>query len=389
MKTITEIKYGVSACAFDPAFNNLSMRGWCVPVSAYDTISITIKGKAEVGQAILELPRADVLEKYPEHNEPNSGWKFEASGVDLQQGDIVQVSFMLKRKVVKLHETSAKVDYSNIAAFQKLQEAFTVNVEKGASVDIQQIHTEFEQAGFDIIDQAIDFGAWKQWRSEVNYERNYPKYINQFKNNMNEKSLQHYLSMLLLGKGADDTIMDVASSFSVFPEILKDYYGLSKVWRQDMEYAEGVHGNKIGSFGSSIPLDDGVIDGITLHCSLEHFEGDEDIRLFHEAFRLLRPGGKICIIPLYMANILTVITSPSVWANKFTSYSEMPEFDKRAVVHIQESKKQRQIKLYDVKTLKEDLLIPFADKATIKIYHFPNNGEVKSCPVYALILEKL
>ena len=90
-----------------------------------------------------------------------------------------------------------------------------------------------------------------------------------------------------------------------------------------------------------------------------------------------------------MANELTVLTSPSVWLTKFTSYSSMPDFDKRAKVHIQESKKQRQIKLYDVKTLKSDLLIPFAGRAAIKIFYFPNDAEVSGCPTYALILEKL
>lgn len=58
----------------------------------------------------------------------------------------------------------------------------------------------------------------------------------------------------------------------------------------------------IGGSIESVPLSDGTLDFISCHHSFEHFQGDLDHRFLTEAWRLLRPGGRLAITPLFLAN---------------------------------------------------------------------------------------
>lgn len=123
-----------------------------------------------------------------------------------------------------------------------------------------------------------------------------------------EKTLEHYVAFDVLQLGADDVFMDVASNLSRVPDLASGLFG-ARAYRQDLAYPAGLHGDRIGGFASSVPLEDGSLSAITLHCSFEHFEGEEDTRFIHEAARLLRPGGKLVILPLYLAEAHTLVTS--------------------------------------------------------------------------------
>jgi hypothetical protein len=46
---------------------------------------------------------------------------------------------------------------------------------------------------------------------------------------------------------------------------------------------------------------------------LEHFEGDREIRFLREADRVLRPGGKLCIAPIYFNHTYCIQTDLDAW----------------------------------------------------------------------------
>lgn len=48
-----------------------------------------------------------------------------------------------------------------------------------------------------------------------------------------------------------------------------------------------------------LDLPDGSVDAIALQCSLEHFEGTSDSEAIVDAWRVLKPGGRLLIIPFY------------------------------------------------------------------------------------------
>jgi len=124
-----------------------------------------------------------------------------------------------------------------------------------------------------------------------------------------EKYLEHFVSLELLAPAEGDVLVDVACMDSPFSEIAAELYGLS-TYRQDIMYPPGVRDRSIGGDAASMPVPDGFTDHLVMHCSFEHFEGDSDIRFIREASRVLRPGGRLCILPLYTSQRYAIQTHP-------------------------------------------------------------------------------
>lgn len=63
---------------------------------------------------------------------------------------------------------------------------------------------------------------------------------------------------------------------------------------------------------------------MTMHCSLEMFEGDADMAVVAEAARVLKPGGRLVVVPLYLHEIHHVLRDPR------TDRETLPELDEGA-----------------------------------------------------------
>ena len=62
---------------------------------------------------------------------------------------------------------------------------------------------------------------------------------------------------------------------------------------------QGVELAKASSSG--IPLPSGSVDKISCHHSFEHFQNNVDVKFVNEVQRMLAPGGKCVILPLFVA----------------------------------------------------------------------------------------
>ena len=180
--------------------------------------------------------------------------------------------------------------------------------------------------------------------------------------NWHEKSLEHYMSIQLMGGiQQDDIVMDIASQGSPFPDIVRKTAGCT-VFRQDLCYPEGVHGQEIGGDATQLPLSDNTVTKITLHCSFEHFEQDGDSRFILEAGRVLKPGGKLCILPLYMMKRSTIVTDPMHpgWNRK--RFNEARKFDPEARVIYKIGYGDADfVRFYDLNSLSNRLLMKARD----------------------------
>ena len=134
---------------------------------------------------------------------------------------------------------------------------------------------------------------------EVDYRRNYPDYLSYYRGAIEKKVLEQYLTLKATELGEHDVLMDVAAEVSPFLDIASRMTG-SVGYKQDLSFRPGLHRNRVGSFASSIPLADGALTAMSVHCSLEHFQGEEDTGFIREAARLLRRGGQLFIVPLYI-----------------------------------------------------------------------------------------
>lgn len=140
-----------------------------------------------------------------------------------------------------------------------------------------------------------------------------------------EKWLEHFVSIDLLRPQPSEVAIDIASCTSPFPDILRERWGC-RTYRQDWNYAPGVNGDQIGGDAAALPIPDGFADMLTLHCSFEHFEGDRDKRFLREAERVLRPGGRLCILPLYTNWAYCIQTDPAAW------HLRQPELERDALI---------------------------------------------------------
>lgn len=187
------------------------------------------------------------------------------------------------------------------------------------------------------------------WRAE--YALRYPDY---YRGYLPEKAFEHYLAMHLLKPGADDVFIDIASEGSPLPEIATRLYEC-RSYAQDIMYDEGIHENRIGGDASRMPVPTGFVTKATLTCSLEHFEGDSDTRLFLELQRVLRPGGLVVVIPLYVFREAAVQTDPTYSATLDI------RFDANVPIYCAEGWRNRHGRWYSAETLWRRIIEPCSD----------------------------
>ena len=148
-----------------------------------------------------------------------------------------------------------------------------------------------------------DFELWLNDFPEI--RRHYEKMGDVFI----EKCLEHYLTFRHLNISAGDVYIDVASSGSLWAEILNKTGGV-KAYRLDLSFPKGTNGIDIGADAGDTKLSDGFASVLSLQCAYECFMGDADIRFVEEADRILDKNGRYGIAPLYLADIHFVSTSP-------------------------------------------------------------------------------
>lgn len=118
-----------------------------------------------------------------------------------------------------------------------------------------------------------------------------------------EKMLEHYIAWSLLGLERDAArwpYVDVASASSPWARLLREQ-GLA-AWSIDLapDPALSRLDYYLRGDATAMPFEAAGIGSASLQCAYEMFEGDADTRLLVELARVLRPGGRALISPLYM-----------------------------------------------------------------------------------------
>ncbi len=204
-----------------------------------------------------------------------------------------------------------------------------------------QIEQELRGHDFCVSQLSIDVDDYRRYVEAARVYESVSHYGGRAGRTFPKKSLEHYLAAQLLELTPDDVYIDVASMASPAPAIYHDLYGC-RTYRQDLSYPPGLQGETIGSDAAAMPLPDGFASKMGLHCSFEHFEGDSDTGFIREAGRVLRPGGRVCIIPLYLFSHYAIITDPGVVAPGCVA------IEPDAVLYCQRGSGNRYGRLYDV-----------------------------------------
>ena len=124
-----------------------------------------------------------------------------------------------------------------------------------------------------------------------------------------EKALEHFVSLELASPAAGEVLVDVASNGGPFIGIASALHGVG-CFEQDLRFPAGTHGSRIGGDAAHMTVEPGFADVMTLHCSYDHFEGTSDVGFAREAARVMRPGGRTVIVPLYLSDTFGAKVDP-------------------------------------------------------------------------------
>jgi SAM-dependent methyltransferase len=130
-----------------------------------------------------------------------------------------------------------------------------------------------------------------------------------------EKLLEHWIAaerLGLMGYSPSDVYVDIAAGNSPWVHALRQRHGLA---------AFAVDRSEIGASFRICPyyrredatatgFADASVSGASLHCAYEMFAGDDDISLLGELARILKPGGKAVIAPLYLHREYCAYSTP-------------------------------------------------------------------------------
>jgi len=119
-----------------------------------------------------------------------------------------------------------------------------------------------------------------------------------------EKVLEHWLASELLGLmeyASEDIYVDVAAGGSPWVKALRDRKGI-QAYAIDLgikkDYENLDYYREEDATASS--FSDASVRGASLQCAFEMFVKGHDAGLIKEIKRILKPGGKVVILPLYM-----------------------------------------------------------------------------------------
>jgi SAM-dependent methyltransferase len=129
-----------------------------------------------------------------------------------------------------------------------------------------------------------------------------------------KKFMEHYIAFKLLNLQPNQRYLDIASESSPFPDLARRRLGL-ETYSQDLTYPAGIRGHRIGSSADQLPIPADWADGASLQCAFEHFQGQIDTNFIRELARVLKPGGKCVIVPLYMHHEPLNIYDPILYSD--------------------------------------------------------------------------
>ncbi|MHA1267159.1 MAG: methyltransferase domain-containing protein [Candidatus Helarchaeota archaeon] len=225
-----------------------------------------------------------------------------------------------KIKKFFFHPTKA-VNFLNLKAretllwnyyYENLREPKISSRIRGSSQIVAELLNEMKTNHFEVNEIKLNPIEYKQFLKEAEYHK-YRNYYNGGRAKLFfEKSLEHFLAAKLLKLSKNDIYIDIANGNSPDPEIYHKLYGC-EVYRQDLIFKKGIRGNRIGGDACNMPIEDGFATKMALHCSFEHFERNSDINFIKESNRVLKTGGKLCILPLYFFKNYAIQMNPVFW----------------------------------------------------------------------------
>ncbi len=169
----------------------------------------------------------------------------------------------------------------------------------------RDLRSRLAAAGVPVVDAPVDLAEFEDWLDRYAI---LGRFYRRFGEMRIEKCLEHYIVARELRLRRGDTYVDVASAGSPWARVLR-HRGV-EAYRLDLIYRPGIHGINIGGDATATDLPEGFARAVSIQCAFELFFGETDRQFLAETARVLAPGGRAAITPLYLDDTHFVLHSP-------------------------------------------------------------------------------
>jgi len=203
-----------------------------------------------------------------------------------------------------------------VDAFAKWTTRKAPAFENPTPLELVQIEKDLAELGISIVDYKPDSAGFRAFQSSGYFPHDYHGGRNGVV--WDEKLLEHYLAAERLGLwsyAGEDIYIDVAAASSPWAKSLRDKLGLS-AFAIDLSLDGSVYIDlpfyRVEN-ATSTKFESESVKGASLQCAYEMFMGDDDTNLLKEFSRILKPGGKVLILPPYMHTHYCAYSSPKYY----------------------------------------------------------------------------
>jgi hypothetical protein len=203
-----------------------------------------------------------------------------------------------------------------VEAFAKWMTRKAPAFENPTLLELAEIEEDLVELGVRIVDYTPDADEFKAFQAADYFPHDY--HGGRTGSVWDEKLLEHWLAAERLGLREytnQDVYIDVAAGGSPWAKSLRDKFGMS---------AFAIDLSLDGSAYKDLPFyrienatatgfEDASVKGASLQCAYEMFMGDDDTNFLKEFARILKPGGKIVILPLYLHTHYSAYSSPECY----------------------------------------------------------------------------
>ena len=220
--------------------------------------------------------------------------------------------------------------------------------------ELAAIESELAALGVSVEDYSPSPEAFRSFQQEGWFAADH--FGGKDSNIWNEKHLEHWIARERLGLMEyveSDVYVDIAASTSPWAHSLRERAGVD-AYAIDMDEVGRLYENfpyyRIeNATATSFPEDS--VTGASLQCAYEMFMGQDDTNFVREAARILKPGGKIYVLPLYMHTHYCAYATPEYFGKGFSD-PDAKEYVNLDYAGVPSSRK------YDAAALKKRVLDP-------------------------------
>lgn len=169
--------------------------------------------------------------------------------------------------------------------------------------ELDQIERDLRALDIEIVDYSPSAAAFRAFQAENYFPDDY--HGGREKAVWDEKLLEHWIAAERLGLinyDASDVYVDVAAASSPWAHEVRVRKGIESYAIDLGEVGEAYRNLPYYRIenATSTNFPDAFVKGASLHCAYEMFVGNDDVQFISEVARILAPGGKVVILPLYM-----------------------------------------------------------------------------------------